>query len=202
MGKLILEERIKYPPFESYRFKPELLPIAISRTNISEEVTKLEAYEKIRTMPPPFRIGHKSSWLVERRYKFDNSTLKLDEEHAQEMLEAAPKDSIIHKQRTGWYLTPNIVHKHARKIMNFSVSILLLALTYLFIEPLLSAWGMPSIGTGRVRFGLLDYPVLAVVVVPILFIPILMRVGANFTDLIKEAIFTLPTSRTNNHIPQ
>ena len=25
MGKLVLEERIKYPPFESYRFKPELL---------------------------------------------------------------------------------------------------------------------------------------------------------------------------------
>ena len=45
MGKLILEERIKYPPFESYRFKPELLPIAVSRTHISEEVTKLEAYE-------------------------------------------------------------------------------------------------------------------------------------------------------------
>ena len=191
MGKLILEERIKYPPFESYRFKPELLPIAISRTNISEGVTKPEAYEKIRTMPPPFRIGHKSSWLVERRYKFDNSTLKLDEEHAQEMLEAAPKDSIIHKQRTGWYLTPNIVHKHARKIMNFSVSILLLALTYLFIEPLLSTWGFPSIGTGRVRFGLLDYPVLAVVVVPILFIPILMRATANFTDLIKITIFLI-----------
>ena len=140
-------------------------------------------------MPPPFRIGHKSSWLVERRYKFNNSTLKLDEAHAQEMLEAAPRDSIIHKQRTGWYLTPNIVHKHARKIMNVSVSILLLALTYLFIEPLLSAWGVPSIGTGRVRFGLLDYPVLAVVVVPILFIPILMRVTANFTDLIKQRKF-------------
>ena len=95
MGKLILEERIKYPPFESYRFKPELLPIAISKTNISEEVTKLEAYEKIRTMPPPFRIRHKSSWLVERRYKFDNSTLKLDEEHAQKMLEASLKTRLF-----------------------------------------------------------------------------------------------------------
>ena len=189
MGKLILEERMRYPPFESYRFKPELLPIAISKTEISEDITKLEAYDKVRTMPPPFRIGNKSSWLVERRYKFNNSTLKLDEEHAQEMLEAAPRNSIIDKQRTGWYLTPNIVHKHARKIMNFSVSILLIALTYLFIEPILSSWGVPSIGTGRVRFGLLDYPVLAVVVVPILFIPILMRVTANFSDLIKQRRF-------------
>ena len=47
MGKLILEERIKYPPFESYRFKPELLPIAINTTDISEDITKLEAYEKL-----------------------------------------------------------------------------------------------------------------------------------------------------------
>ncbi|MEC8540744.1 MAG: hypothetical protein VXY53_02785, partial [Candidatus Thermoplasmatota archaeon] len=78
MGKLILEERMRYPPFESYRFKAELLPIAISKTEISEDITKLEAYDKVRTMPPPFRIGNKSSWLVERRYKFNNSTLKLD----------------------------------------------------------------------------------------------------------------------------
>ena len=189
MGKLFLEERIKYPPFESYRFKPELLPIAIGKTEIANDISELEAFEKIRNLPPPFRIGHKSSWLVERRYKFDNDILKLDENHAQEMLEAVPKESVVSKQRTGWYLTPNVVHKHARKIMNFSVSVLLIALTYLFLEPILSVWGIPSIGTGRVRFGLLDYPVLAVIVVPILFIPIIMRVTANFSDLIKQRRF-------------
>ena len=73
--------------------------------------------------------------------------------------------------------------------MNFSVSILRIALTYLFLEPVLSYWGIPSIGTGRVRFGLLDYPLLAVIVVPILFIPIFMRGGANFSDLIKQRRF-------------
>ena len=189
MGKLFLEERIKYPPFESYRFKPELLPIAIGKTEIANDISELEAFEKIRNLPPPFRIGHKSSWLVERRYKFDNDILKLDENHSQEMLEAVPKESVVSKQRTGWYLTPNVVHKHARKIMNFSVSVLLIALTYLFLEPILSVWGIPSIGTCRVRFGLLDYPVLAVIVVPILFIPIIMRVTANFSDLIKQRRF-------------
>ena len=189
MGKLILEERVKYPPFESYRFKPELLPIAVKKTQINGNVSKDDAYETIRNMPPPFRIGKKSSWLVERRYKFDDETLKLDEQHAQEMLEYVPEDSIVDKQRNGWYLTPNVIHKQARKIMNFSVSILLIALTYLFLEPVLSYWGIPSIGTGRVRFGLLDYPLLAVIVVPILFIPIFMRGGANFSDLIKQRRF-------------
>ena len=189
MGKLILEERIKYPPFESYRYKPELLPIAVSRTDISENLSESEALETIRNLPPPFRIGKKSGWLVERRYKYNDETLKLDEEHAQEMLEAVPRDSVVHKQRTGWYLTPNVIHKQARSIMNFSVLVLLIALTYLFLEPVLSVWGVPSIGTGRVRFGLLDYPVLAVVVVPILFVPIFMRIGANFSDLVKQRKF-------------
>lgn len=189
MGKLMLEERIKYPPFESYRFKPELLPIAIKKTEINHNITESEAYQTIRNMPPPFRIGNKASWLVERRYTLDDETLKLDKEHAQEMLEAVPEDSIVDKQRNGWYLTPNIIHKQARKIMNFSVSILLIALTYLFLEPVISYFGVPSVGTGRVRFGLLDYPLLAVIVVPILFVPIFMRVGANFSDLVKQRRF-------------
>ena len=189
MPKLILEERVKYPPFESYRFKPELLPIAVKKTEIMTNVSAKEAYERIRNMPPPFRIGSKSTWLVERRYTLDDETLKLDEKHAQEMLESAPRDSIIDRQRNGWYLTPNVVHAQARKIMNFSVTVLLVALTYLFLEPLISTWGIPSIGTGRVRFGLLDYPLLAVVVVPILFVPIMMRVTANFSDLVKQRRF-------------
>ena len=65
MGKLILEERIKYPPFESYRYKPELLPIAVSRTDISENLSESEALETIRNLPPPFRIGKKNlvGWL-------------------------------------------------------------------------------------------------------------------------------------------
>ena len=189
MPKLILEERVKYPPFESYRFKPELLPIAVKKTEIITNVSAKEACERIRNMPPPFRIGSKSTWLVERRYTLDDETLKLDEKHAQEMLESAPRDSIIDRQRNGWYLTPNVVHAQARKIMNFSVTVLLVALTYLFLEPLISTWGIPSIGTGRVRFGLLDYPLLAVVVVPILFVPIMMRVTANFSDLVKQRRF-------------
>ena len=189
MDDLLLEERIRYPPFESYRFQPELLPIGVARTEISNQITRDEANKIVSEMPPPFRIGDKKSWLVERRYIYQGKTLKLDKTHNQEMSEAVPKDSVIHKQRTGWYLTPNLIHSQARKIMNFSVIILLIALCYLFFEPILSIWGIPSIGTGRVRFGLLDYPLLAVIVVPILFIPIMMRVGANFSDLIKQRRF-------------
>ena len=189
MDDLLLEERIRYPPFESYRFQPELLPIGVARTEISSQITREEADKIVADMPPPFRIGDKKSWLVERRYIYQGKTLKLDKAHNQEMNEAVPKDSVVHKQRTGWYLTPNVIHTQARKIMHFSVIILLFALSSLFFEPVLSMWGIPSIGTGRVRFGLLDYPLLAVIVVPILFVPIIMRVGANFSDLIKQRNF-------------
>ena len=60
---------------------------------------------KLSGLPPPFRIGNKSSWLVERRYTFNDETLKLDEQHAQEMLENVHEDSMVDKQRNGWYLT-------------------------------------------------------------------------------------------------
>ena len=135
MNDLLLEERIRYPPFESYRFQPQLLPIGIARTEISSQITREEADKIVGDMPPPFRIGDKKSWLVERRYIYQGKTLKLDKPHNQEMNEAVPKDSVVHKQRTGWYLTPNIIHVQARKIMNFSVIILLVALSYLFFEP-------------------------------------------------------------------
>ena len=199
MDDLLLEERIRYPPFESYRYRPQLLPIGVARTEISKQITRDEANEIVSDMAPPFRIGNKKSWLVERRYIYQGKTLKLNKTHNQEMSEAVPKDSVIHKQRTGWYLTPNLIHSQARKIMNFSVIILLIALSYLFFEPILNLWGIPSIGTGRVRFGLLDYPLLAVIVVPILFIPIMMRVGANFSDLIiKLSTWLLPLMPTTS----
>ena len=46
MGKLFLEERIKYPPFEGYRFKPELLPIAIGKTEIANDISELELLKR------------------------------------------------------------------------------------------------------------------------------------------------------------
>jgi len=105
------------------------------------------------------------------------------------------EDSVIDKQRTGWYLTPNPMHAVIRKFLNWAVIILLVSLTYLFFQPILDIWGLGGFGTGRVRFGLLDYPVLAVFVMPILFAPLLLRVIANFSDLIKQRTFLLDSPK-------
>ena len=191
MPKLVEEERIRYPPFESYRFKPELLPIATKTTVIEEDVKLSEVDNHIVKRNAPFTIGNENSWLVERRFLFDGEIIDTDKPYSKKILQPIATDSIIDKQRTGWYLTPNPVHAAIRKFLNFAVIVLLVALAYLFLEPLLDLVGLGGFGTGRVRFGLLDYPALAVFVIPLLFAPIILRVVANFSDLANQRRFLM-----------
>ena len=46
--------------------------------------------------------------------------------------------------------------------------------------------GIPVYGTGKVRVGLLDYPFLAVVIVPLMLVPIVLRIAANLSDLRRQ----------------
>ena len=199
MGKLEIEERIRYPPFESYRFKPNLLPIASSKTIIKKGIKKSQINGILEQHPAPFIVGTEDSWLVQMRYLYNGKPIDVNANYSHPQSKIIPPNSLIDKQRIGWYLIPNKNHKTARQILNFAVSVLLITLAYLFVEPLLSYLGIPSIGTGRVRFGLLDYPALAVLVVPILFVPIVMRVLANFSDLVSQRNF-LTSQPTNPEI--
>tara|TARA_B100000900_G_scaffold58332_1_gene43854 strand:+ start:33627 stop:34778 length:1152 start_codon:yes stop_codon:yes gene_type:complete len=196
MPKLILEERIRYPPFESYRFKPKLLPIATKTETIAENIDASEVEGYLVKRNPPFTVGSEDSWLVEKRYLFDNEVVDTEKGYDTNISQPMTSDSIIDKQRTGWYLTPNPVHAAIRKFLNFAVIVLLVALAYLFLEPVLDIIGLGGFGTGRVRFGLLDYPLLAVFVMPLLFTPILLRVMANLSDLVNQRRFLMnsPTS--------
>ena len=196
MPKLIIEERIRYPPFESYRFKPKLLPIATNKKILAENITKEEAMEYMKNLNAPFTVGNEESWLVEKRYIFDGEILDLDIEYNENVNEPILEGTIIDKQRTGWYLTPNPMHAAIRKFLNWAVIILLISLGYLFLQPILEYFGLGGFGTGRIRFGLLDYPLLAVFVMPILFAPIIIRVVANLSDLVKQRKFMLDSPRS------
>jgi hypothetical protein len=125
---------------------------------------------------------------VERRYLFDGNTIK-NEVYEHGIVDDSEWPIIVAKQRRGWYLTPHPIHATARKFINGVVYILLISLLYLFIEPILSAIGIPGIGTGTVRIGLLDYPLLVLIVGPLFFIPLLLRVTANFSDLRRQKLF-------------
>lgn len=179
---------VKYPPFEAHRLIASQLPISRSKEILAEDIEQKKALEIVSKSIPSFKIGEKSSWLIERRYLFDGKTIK------HEIYDYGVEDDsewpiIVEKQRRGWYLTPHPIHATARRFINGVVYVLLIALLYLFIEPLLDSIGIPGIGTETVRIGLLDYPLLALVVGPLFFIPLGLRVAANFSDLRKQKRF-------------
>ena len=188
MGILEVQHSVKYPPFEAHRLVASELPISKKRETISEEIDQQQAIELVTKSIPSFKIGEKTGWLVERRYLFDGNTIK-NEVYEHGIVDDSEWPIVVEKQRRGWYLTPHPVHATARKFINGVVYILLISLLYLFIEPILSAIGIPGIGTGTVRIGLLDYPLLALIVGPLFFIPLILRVTANFSDLRRQKLF-------------
>ncbi len=163
-----INHRIRYPPFESSKLEPDKIPIVEYSFEIDGPVV------------PPFSLGSQNSWLVERTIEGDYD---LDKEYH------GTVPQIIEKQRTGWYLLPHPIHAKARKFINQLVIVLLFCLFYLFTTPLQRSWGIPVFGTGKVRLGLLDYPILAVVIVPLMLVPIALRVAANLGDLRRQKFF-------------
>ncbi len=168
-----VKHRIRYPPFESAKLNADQIPVVEYSFNIDGPVI------------PPFQLGKHDSWLVERVIEGD---YEADQKYHGEV------PQIIEKQRTGWYLIPHPIHAKARNFINISVIVLLICLFYLFTAPIQAAFGVPTFGTGKVRLGLLDYPLLAVIVVPLMLIPIALRVAANLGDLQrqKEFLFNSP----------
>jgi hypothetical protein len=163
-----VKHRIRYPPFESAKLNADKIPIVEHSFTVEGPVI------------PSFRLGNEDSWIVERIVEGEHET---DSQYHGE----APQ--IIEKQRTGWYLLPHPIHAKARRFINIIVVVLLLCLFYLFTTPIQDTIGIPTFGTGKVRLGMLDYPLLAVIVVPLMATPIALRVAANLGDLRRQNLF-------------
>ena len=184
-----MEQRIRFPPFESYRFNPSKLPISTGK-NVLCRGKESEIIETLSSHSPSFRLGSENDWLVEQRFLLDGKPYDdTDIERNEFYLEDSKTPRVVKKQRRGWYLTPNPIHSVVRNYISKTVIVLLITLGYLFVEPILSSFGVPGIGTGTIRIGLLDYPVLAVIIVPLLFSPLALRVGANLADLVQQRKF-------------
>ena len=160
--------RIRYPPFESTKLDASKIPVVEYGFEIEGPVF------------PPFKLGNDDSWLVERI---------IDDEYEVDTQYHGETPQIIEKQRTGWYMMPHPIHAKARKVISYTVVLLLSCLFYLFTTPLQSSLGIPTFGTGKIRLGLLDYPVLVVIVVPMMIAPIILRVAANLRDLRRQKFF-------------
>ena len=187
-----LEQRIRFPPFESYRFNPSKLPISTGK-NVLCRGKESEIIETLSNHSPSFRLGSENDWLVEQRFLLDGKPYDdTDIERNEFYLEDSKTPRVVKKQRRGWYLTPNPIHSVVRNYISKTVIVLLITLGYLFVEPILSSFGVPGIGTGTIRIGLLDYPVLAVIIVPLLFSPLayelvqilqIWYINVNFSNL-------------------
>ena len=178
---------IRYPPFEPARWIPSSLPIATQHHECGEFATKEEALEAVATLNPSFRLGSDQSWFLERSFSYGEELLEV--RHDRPFSESESFVDAVQHQRTGWYLIPNPIHNIIRQFINGVVLVLLGALFYLFVSPLILALGLPVYGLETVRWGLLDYPALAVFVVPLIFAPLLIRVLANLLELRRQNAF-------------
>ncbi len=186
-------QSVRYPPFESSRWNPEHLPIGKRTLSKGQFEIQDEAMNHLMNLAPSFRLGTEDSWLIQREYWFDGQ--RLEHEGDQAFLEEEDFVDTVYRQRRGWYLVPNPVHNVLRQFINGVVIVLLAALFYLFISPVLLFFGLPVYGLETVRWGLLDYPALAVFVVPLIFAPLFIRVLANLVELRRQNRFlaTHPT---------
>ncbi len=180
-------QHVRYPPFEAGRWLPQALPLTERRRYLGDFATKKDALELLKTLHPPFELGTRDGWFVETSYVYGEETLET--KTTGNVTEEAPFVDLINHQRRGWYLIPNPIHHVVRQFINTVVLVLLAALFYLFISPLLIFFGLPVYGLETVRWGLLDYPALAVFVVPLLFAPLVIRVVANLVELQRQNRF-------------
>jgi len=163
-----VKHRIRYPPFESAKLHAKHIPIVEHSFEVEGPVI------------PSFRLGSEDSWIVER---------VVEDEHELNSTYHGTTPQIIEKQRTGWYLIPHPIHAKARRFINGIVVTLLFCLFYLFATPILESFGIPTFGTGKVRLGMLDYPLLVVIAGPLMIAPIALRVAANLGDLRRQKYF-------------
>ena len=168
MAKKSISQSIRFPPFDSSNWIANALPITKKKIESTDYA-------------PNFIIETDDGWLIEQ--------LSSDKKGIYE----GDFPEVVHGRRVGWHLVPNKIHQRARNLIRYSVAILLISLLYLAFTPLMEWIGIPTFGTRSVRLGLLDYPLLATIVVPMMLIPILMRIGANFHDLRRQNSFLKET---------
>ena len=190
--ELFEEIKVRFPPFESSLRQAEKLPIArLNRCLLNtNSFSKVEEYaNKVR---PSLKLGSDDSWLLERNYYLKKKSNKMFEEltYGLEFDEMDPSPELVTLQRNGWYLSPHSLHLISRKIIPFSVILLLFSIIVHVFEPVLISFNLfPKTLDSSVKLGLLDYPMLLVIVSPFVIAPLLMRIVGNIIDLGRQRIF-------------
>jgi hypothetical protein len=157
------------------------MPVAESQIELHGEV------------PVSLALGSSDNWFVERQIL--DADGEVTPTSSKKMKSGTTVASVtippqIRVNRSGWFITPHPSHRMARKMIGFAVVVLILAIAIHVLEPVLVRWGVMSDAVaGSFKFGLLDYPVLMVLVSPLILVPLIMRMTANVTDLRRQQSF-------------
>ena len=190
--QLVEEIRVRFPPFESSLRQAEKLPIANLKRILIRSNEFLDVQECAKKVRPVLKLGSDDSWLLERNYHLEKNSQISNKvlEYGSEFVEFKAHPELVDLQRNGWYLTPHSLHLLSRRIIPFSVVILLFSIIVHVFEPVLISFDLfPKTLDSSVKLGLLDYPMLLVVVSPFVIAPLLMRIIGNIIDLGRQRIF-------------
>ena len=185
---LEITHEVRFPPFSSDNYDPKFVPVS-KETKIIEFENEKELESYLNEISPPFSIGKSDSWHLKRLMKKNGKDLDVSNLH--KVSDELEFDEIVKAQRRGWYIKPHPIHSKTRSLVNMAVILLLASLVYLFISPVLASLGIPTFGTKNIRFGLLDYPMLAISIVPVVMTPLAIKIVANIGDLRRQRNFLL-----------
>mgnify|MGYP001275203308 CR=1 FL=1 len=166
----IVEVSLRWPPFDPNTVRASELPIAREKFQIVGD----------SELPCNISIGNESGFHIHR--KLTQSKIDLsDVREWKTLTERIPRR--VERERSGWFLLPSKLHRQSRRLIPFAVVGIIASLAIHSFEPALVNWGLVDQSfAGSVRLGLLDYPILLLLFLPIFFIPIMMRLSASIWD--------------------
>ncbi|MDP6845045.1 MAG: hypothetical protein QF722_05785 [Candidatus Thalassarchaeaceae archaeon] len=165
-----VEIRLRWPPFDPDTVIATELPIATECFRLTEETET----------PCEVEIGDESGFHIHRRIIRLSSGLSQCRDWVT-LTNRIP--GRVERERKGWYLSPSKMHRKSRRLIPFAVIGIIASLAIHAFEPALVNWGwVDGSFAGSVRVGLLDYPVLLLIFLPVFFIPIMMRLLASVWD--------------------
>jgi hypothetical protein len=165
-----VELKIRFPPFDPNTVIASELPVAREYFIVNENTS----------LPCTVRIGSETDFHVHRNIIKLPSGLS-DCRDWTTLTTRIPRR--VERERKGWFILPSNMHRRSRRLIPFAVIGIIVSLAIHAFEPALVNWGwVDGSFAGSVRLGLLDYPILLLIFLPIFFIPIMMRLFASVWD--------------------
>ncbi|MEC8927233.1 MAG: hypothetical protein VYB17_03140 [Candidatus Thermoplasmatota archaeon] len=183
-----VEIQLRWPPFDPDTVIASELPIAREYFRLSEETIT----------PCSVHIGDESGFHVHRKIIRLSSGLSECRDWVT-LTDRIP--GRVERERKGWFIMPSKMHRNSRRLIPFAVIGIIASLAIHAFEPALVNWGwIDGSFAGSVRLGLLDYPILLLIFLPIFCIPIMMRLLASVWDFRRTRKFrtNLPTTPVVN----